>query len=96
VSDEVRIEKGRGRTLSVNVRLFTNGIAQGGEGFVKRGPAWFMGEVGFRPNPPHGVHGPGTEPVMFNRPEDLVSAILQAARAQGVTLLDPKTRERLV
>jgi hypothetical protein len=32
---------------------------------------------------------------MFNRPEDLLSAIMQAAKAQGITLLDPKTGERL-
>jgi hypothetical protein len=95
MSDEVWIERGKGRTLSVNVRFFTDGIAHGGEGYVKPGHAWFKGDVGFRPNPSHGIHGAGTEPIMFNRPEDLMAAILQAAKAQEVTLLDPKTRERL-
>jgi hypothetical protein len=93
---EVWIERGKGRTLSINVRLFTDNIAEGGEGYVKSGHAWFKGDVGFRPNESHGIRSIGTEPIMFNRPEDLVDAIIKAANAQGVTLLDPRTKERIV
>jgi hypothetical protein len=96
MTDEVYIEKGAGRTLSINVRLFTNDIAERGAGFVKPGNAWFKGDVGFRPNKAHGVPSIGSDPIMFNRPEDLVSAIFEAAKAQGVTLFDPATKERLV
>jgi hypothetical protein len=93
--NEVYIERGKGRTLSVNVRFFTDSIAEGGSGYVKPGHAWFKGDVGFRPNPAHGVPSIGDDPIMFNRPEDLVEAIFRAAKVQGVTLLHPKTRERL-
>jgi hypothetical protein len=95
MSGEVWIERGKGRTLSVNVRFFTDHIAKGGEGYVKPGYAYFTGDVGFRPNPAHGIKSIGTEPIMFNRPEELVEAIIKAARAQGVTLLDPKGRTAL-
>jgi hypothetical protein len=95
MGDELWIKRGEGRTLSVNVRFFTDAIATGGEGYVKPGHAWFKGDVGFRPNKPHGVRSIGTEPIMFNRPEDLLNAILQAAKAQGITLLRPGTGERL-
>lgn len=92
MSEEVWIERGKGRTLPINVRLFTNQIAQGGGGYVKPGHAWFKGDVGFRPNEGHGVRSIGTEPIMFNRPEDLIGAILKAAESQGVTILDPRTK----
>ncbi len=59
--------------------------------FVKPRHAWFKGDVSFRPNPEHALGSIGNEPIMFNRPEDLVDAILKAAKAQGVTLLEPKT-----
>jgi len=75
MSEEVWIERMKGRTLSVNVRLFTDKIAAGGEGYVKPRHAWFKGDVGFRPNEAHGLRSIGTEPIMFNRPEDLVAAI---------------------
>lgn len=94
--DEVWIARGKGRTLSINIRLFTDKIAEGGEGYVKPGHAWFKGDVGFRPNEEHGVRSIGDDPIMFNRPDDLVDAILKAAKAQGVTIFDPKTREPLV
>lgn len=83
MSKEVWIEREEGRTLSINVRLFTDHIADGGEGYVKPGHAWFKGDVGFRPNGAHGIRSIGTEPIMFNRPEDLVDAIIKAAKAQG-------------
>jgi hypothetical protein len=95
MGDEVFIERGKGRTVSVNVRFFTDHIAEGGEGYVKPGHAWFTGDVGFRPNEAHGIRSIGTDPIMFNKPEDLVGAILKAAATQGITLLDPQTRERL-
>ena len=95
MSQEVWIEKGKGRTLSINVRLFTDKIAKGGEGYVQPGHAWFKGDVGFRPNPKHGIRGAGTEPIMFNKPEDLVDAIIKAAKVQGVTLFDPGSKDRI-
>jgi hypothetical protein len=54
-----------------------------------------MGDVGFRPNPAHQLGGIGGDPIMFNRPEELVEAILRAAKAQGVTLFDRSTKQRL-
>ncbi len=87
--------RGSGRTLSINVRLFTDHIAEKGAGYVKPGNAWFKGDVGFRPNPAHGVKSIGADPIMFNGTEDLVIAILKAARAQGVTLFEPATKEKL-
>lgn len=95
MTSEVWIESGKGRTLSVNVRLFTDGLAEGGSGYVKPRHAWFRGDVGFKPNASHELRGAGRAPIMFNRPEDLIDAIIQAAKAQGVTLFDPRTRERL-
>lgn len=89
MADEVWIERGKGRTLSINVRLFTDKIATGGDGYVKPRHAWFKGDVGFRPNDPHELTSIGNDPIMFNRPEDLVDAIVRAAKKQGVTLHDP-------
>jgi hypothetical protein len=94
-SEEVWIERGKGRTISVNVRLFTDKIAEGGEGYVKPRHAWFQGDVGFRPNEAHGLKSIGSDPIMFNRPEELVSAILKAAKAQGVVVLEPGTGQPL-
>lgn len=96
MTKEVFIEKGSGRTLSINVRLFTDHIAENRDGYVKQGHAWFKGDVGFRPNPAHGVASIGSDPIMFNGTEGLVEAVLKAAKSQGVTLLDPRTKERLV
>ena len=93
--DEVWVERGKGRTLSINVRLFTDKIAEKGEGYVVPRHAWFKGDVGFRPNTAHDLRGIGGDPIMFNRPEDLVSAILRAAKAQGVTLVEPGSGEHL-
>jgi hypothetical protein len=95
VGGEVWIEKGKGRTLSVNIRFFTDRIAESGGGFVKPGQAWFQGDVGFRPNPAHGIKSIGSDPIMFNSPEELVEAILKAARKQGVTVFNWKTKARL-
>jgi len=95
-SNEVWIERMEGRTLSVNIRFFTDHIAQGGEGYVRPGHAWFKGDVGFRPNRGHGVKSIGSDPIMFNGPEELLDAILKAAKVQGVTLLDLKTKKPLV
>lgn len=95
MSEEIWIERGKGRTLSINIRLFTDKIAAGGEGVVKNKHAWFKGDVGFRPNPAHGVKSIGDDPIMFNRPEDLVDAILRAAAKQGITILDPGSRDPL-
>jgi hypothetical protein len=92
---EVWIEKGKGRMLSVKIRLWTDRIATKGEGFVEQGHAWFAGDVSFIPNPAHEVKSIGDDPIIFNRPEELVEAILKAASAQGVTLLDPKTKSTL-
>jgi hypothetical protein len=92
---EVWVEKGKGRTLSINVRLFTDKIAEGGDGYVVPKHAWFKGDVGFRPNAAHELGGIGGDPIMFNRPEDLLSAILKAAEVQGVTLLEPGTGRHL-
>jgi hypothetical protein len=89
------IKRGEGRTLQVKIRLFTDEIAQSGEGYVVPGHAWFMGDVSFIPNPQHGIKGAGTEPIMFNRPEELVEAIIKAAKNQGVTLFERKTKQRL-
>jgi hypothetical protein len=85
----------KGRTLSVNVRFFTDKIADGGEGYVEQGHAWFKGDVGFRPNEAHGIKSIGSDPIMYNRPEDLLDAIIKAAQAQGVTLLHPQTKAPL-
>jgi hypothetical protein len=95
VSDEVWIERMKGRTLSINIRLFTDKIAEGGDGYVKPRHAWFKGDVGFKPNESHELKSIGSDPIMFNRPEELVEAILKAARAQDVTVLDPRTGDRL-
>ena len=95
MTDEVWVERGKGRTLSVNVRLFTDGIAEGGAGYIRKGHAWFMGDVSIRPNDAHGVRTIGDEPIMWNRPEELVEAILKAARSQGVTLFNRRTKEQL-
>jgi hypothetical protein len=95
VMSEVFVERGKGRTLSVNVRFFTDEIAGSGAGYVKRGHAWFQGDVGFRPNDAHGVKSIGDDPIMFNRPEELVEAILRAAQKQGVVLYNRRTKERL-
>jgi hypothetical protein len=89
------VEKFEGRTLSINIRLFTDKIAKGGKGHILPGHGWFKGDVGFKPNKAHGIKSIGRDPIIFNRPDDLVNAILRAAEAQGVTILDPKTRERL-
>jgi hypothetical protein len=43
---------------------------------VKKRHAWFMGEVGFRPNPLHELKSIGTQPIMFNHPNELYDAIL--------------------
>ncbi|TMK96670.1 MAG: hypothetical protein E6G40_10550 [Actinobacteria bacterium] len=83
----VYVEKGKGRTLSVNVRLWTNNIADGGEGYVDPGHAWFAGDVGFRSNKAHGISST-SNPIMFNSPDELVDAIRKAAVAQGVVLMD--------
>jgi hypothetical protein len=90
MDEEVWIERGKGRTLSVTIRLFTDKIAEGGEGYVRPGHAWFKGDVSFKPNPAHGVKSIGADPIMFNRPEEVVSAILRAATAQGITILDTR------
>ena len=95
MSEEVHIERNKGRTLSINIRLFTDKIASGGEGYVIPGHAWFKGDVVFKPNDAHSVPGIGDDPIMFNRPEDLVEAIVKAARKQGVTILHPKSREEM-
>ncbi len=95
MAQEIWIESGKGRTLSINVRLFTDHIAAGGSGHVVPGHAWFKGDVGFKPNEAHGIRSIGTDPIMFNRPEQLVDAIVRAAKVQGVTLLDPATKEPL-
>jgi hypothetical protein len=95
MSDEVWIESGSGRTLSINIRLFTDNIASGGKGYVKKRHAWFKGDVGFKPNPQHDLRGIGNDPIMFNDPDVLVAAVIKAATRQGVTLLDPKTRDPL-
>ena len=87
--------KFKGRTISVNIRFFTDKIAEGGDGYVKPRHAWFKGEVGFRVNKAHDLASIGSDPIMFNRPEDLVDAILQAAKVQGVTLLEVGTGARL-
>ena len=50
---------------------------------------------GFRPNPAHGIKSIGSDPIMFNSPEELVEAILSAARKQGVTVFNWKTKKRL-
>lgn len=89
---EVWIEKGKGRMLSVKIRLWTDRIANAGEGYVEQGHAWFAGDVSFIPNPAHDVKSIGDEPIIFNRPEELVDAILKAAKVQGITLLDPRTK----
>jgi hypothetical protein len=68
--------------------LFTDKIAEGGEGYVKPRHAWFKGDVGFRKNDAHSLRPIGSDPIMFNGPEDLLPAILKAAKAQGVTLLE--------
>lgn len=96
MSDEVWIQRMKGRTLSIQIRLFTDKIAEGGSGFVKPRHAWFKGDVSFMPNEAHGLKSIGDDPIMFNRAEDVVPAILKAAKVQGVTILDPKTRDRLV
>lgn len=95
MTTEVWVEKGKGRTLSVNVRLFTDGISEKGEGYIRKGHAWFMRDVSIRPNKPHEVPSIGNEPIMWNRPEELVDAIIKAATAQGVTLFHRKTKEQL-
>jgi hypothetical protein len=96
VSDEVWIPRMKGRTLSIKIRLFTDKIAEGGEGYVKPRHAWLKGDVSFMTNEPHGLKAIGDDPIMFNRAENVVPAILKAAKAQGVTLFDPKTGDRLV
>jgi hypothetical protein len=89
---EVWIEKGKGRMLSVKLRLWTDRIATGGEGYVKPGHAWLAGDVSFIPNPAHSVKSIGDDPIIFNRPDEIVESILKAAKVQGVTLLDPTTK----
>lgn len=95
MSNEVWVDKGKGRTISINVRLFTDAIAKSGDGYVRQRHAWFKGEVGFIHNPAHELRSIGGDPIMFNRPEDLIDAIYKAARVQGVTILDPETKEVL-
>jgi hypothetical protein len=73
--NEVWIEKGKGRTVQVKIRLFTDKIADGGQGYVRPGQAWFKGDVSFIPNTAHGIGSIGSDPIMFNRPEEVVDAI---------------------
>jgi hypothetical protein len=92
---EVWIQKGKGRMLAVKIRLWTDRIATKREGYVEQGHAWFAGDVSFIPNPAHDVKSIGDDPIIFNRPEELVDAIVKAATVQGVTLFDPRTKTTL-
>lgn len=94
--DEAWFERGQGRMISINVRLVTDKIAEGGSGYVQKRHAWFMGDVGFRPNPKHELKSIGDQPIMFNHPDEFYDAILKAAKSQGVTLLDPRDKKPLV
>ena len=95
MSDEVWIPKMKGRTLFIKIRLFTDKIAEGGDGYVKPRHAWLKGDVSFMPNEPHGLKTIGDDPIMFNGAEGVIPAIYKAAKAQGVTIFDPKSREQL-
>jgi hypothetical protein len=93
MSKGVYVEPRGGRTLVVNVRLFTNNIATGGEGYIEPGHAWFAGFVAFRRNDAHGVRS-SPDPVAFNSPDELADAIRKAAVMQGITLMDSKGEHR--
>jgi hypothetical protein len=90
----VFVKAGEGRTLVARVRFWTDQIAAGGEGHVLPGTAWCSGTIDFAPNSAHGITG-NPDPPTFNNPEQLTEALIRAAKAQGVTLLDPSTRSPL-
>jgi hypothetical protein len=62
---------------------------------VRPRQAWFKGDASFIPNTANGIGSIGSDPIMFNGPEEVVDAIYRAAKVQGVTLFDARTKEQL-